>query len=180
MKSFKSDCLECLRRSIDQSAPTDRIWTCNGNLSHRKNTLWRSIQSSLSCSSATRSNSRSRETTTIRISTHAKLQQCQHIVNIKPGKILRFAKSGTHLFPKQSLGPILNGRKTSLSSPRNSAGASSSQRSGRNSAGRWKFRAERWAAHRFMVRLVWGGTIWPAMLAGSVVVVRKSMSGAGG
>ena len=86
----------------------------------------------------------------------------------------------SYFLPRQSLGPILKGWKTALSSLWNSAGAFASQRSGRNSVGRWKLAGERWAAQRFTVRLVWGGTVWPAIVAGSFVVVRKSMSGAGG
>ena len=86
----------------------------------------------------------------------------------------------THLMPMQFLDPILKGLSTDLQSSLNSAGGCFSQRSGRNSAGRWKLLADRFAAHKFMVTLVCGGTILPATTAASSIVERKSMSGAGG
>jgi hypothetical protein len=65
------------------------------------------------------------------------------ISGLKMTAIAISSQVGTYFLPRQSLGPTLNGWNTALSSLWNSAGAFSSQRSGRNSVGRWKFETER-------------------------------------
>jgi hypothetical protein len=60
-------------------------------------------------------------------------------------------RTRTHFFPKQSLWPTLNGFMTSLSSSWNSFGHGFAHLSGTISFGRWKLKAERLAAHRFIV-----------------------------
>lgn len=80
----------------------------------------------------------------------------------------------------QSLGPTLKGLKQALSSLSNSAGASFSQRSGMNSSGRWKLVGSLYMAHRFMVKLVLGGTTRPATTTLWPPEVRNKKSAAGG
>jgi hypothetical protein len=86
----------------------------------------------------------------------------------------------THFMPIQFRGPMPNGLSAALSSALKAAGGLFSQRCGRNSVGRWKLLADRFAAHRFIVTLVCGGTALPATTAAFSMVERKSMSGAGG
>lgn len=111
----------------------------------------------------------------MRISIHARLRSLSAMSTIVQTRVYT-----THFMPIQFLDPMLKGLSTDLQSSRNSAGGFFSQRSGRNSAGRWKLLVDRFAAHRFIVTLVCGGTILPATMAASSIVERKSMSGAGG